>query len=49
MSKQTNLSIPGPSQVNFKGTAGEYFGIWIVNVILSIITIGIYSAWASEA
>ena len=46
MSKQTNPSIPGPSQVNFKGTAGEYFGIWIVNVILSIITIGIYSAWA---
>ena len=46
MSKQTNPSIPGPSQINFKGTAREYFGIWIVNVILSIITIGIYSAWA---
>ena len=46
MSKQTNPSIPGPSQVNFKGTAGEYFGFWIVNVSVSIITIGIYSAWA---
>ena len=32
--------------VTFEGTASEYFGIWIVNVILSIITIGIYSAWA---
>jgi uncharacterized membrane protein YjgN (DUF898 family) len=30
----------------FKGTGGEYFKIWIVNVLLSIITLGIYSAWA---
>ncbi|UXS02858.1 YjgN family protein [Agrobacterium tumefaciens] len=30
----------------FKGSAGEYFGIWIVNILLTIITIGIYSAWA---
>ena len=30
----------------FKGRAGEYFGIWIVNVLLSILTLGIYSAWA---
>ena len=30
----------------FRGTASEYFGIWIVNVLLSIITMGIYSAWA---
>ncbi|EJN04839.1 DUF898 family protein [Phyllobacterium sp. YR531] len=30
----------------FSGTAKEYFGIWIVNVILTIITLGIYSAWA---
>jgi len=30
----------------FRGRAGEYFGIWIVNVLLSIITLGIYSAWA---
>ena len=27
-------------------TGEEYFGIWIVNLILSIITFGIYSAWA---
>ncbi|MEP5762458.1 MAG: YjgN family protein [Litoreibacter sp.] len=30
----------------FRGRAGEWFGIWIVNLLLSICTIGIYSAWA---
>lgn len=30
----------------FHGTAGEYFRIWIVNVCLSVLTLGIYSAWA---
>ena len=30
----------------FTGSAGEYFRIWIVNVLLSILTLGIYSAWA---
>ncbi|EJL6392495.1 DUF898 domain-containing protein, partial [Vibrio vulnificus] len=25
---------------------GEFFGIWIVNILLSVITLGIYSAWA---
>ena len=32
--------------IKFKGQAGEYFGIWIVNLLLTIITIGIYGAWA---
>ena len=30
----------------FTGKAGEYFSIWIVNVALTILTLGIYSAWA---
>lgn len=30
----------------FTGGAGEYFRIWIVNVLLSIVTLGVYSAWA---
>ena len=30
----------------FNGKAGEYFGIWIVNLLLTLITFGIYSAWA---
>jgi len=32
--------------VEFKGKAGEYFPIWIVNVLLCIITFYIYSPWA---
>lgn len=31
---------------SFTGTGGEYFRIWIVNVFLTIITLGIFSAWA---
>lgn len=30
----------------FRGSASEFFGIWIVNLLLSIVTLGIYSAWA---
>jgi uncharacterized membrane protein YjgN (DUF898 family) len=30
----------------FSGRGGEYFRIWIVNLALSILTLGIYSAWA---
>ena len=30
----------------FTGSAAEYFRIWIVNLLLSILTLGIYSAWA---
>jgi uncharacterized membrane protein YjgN (DUF898 family) len=30
----------------FQGKASEYFGIWIVNLLLSLVTLGIYSAWA---
>ncbi len=34
------------TQVEFTGKATEYFGIWIVNLLLSLLTLGIYSAWA---
>ena len=30
----------------FTGNTGEYFKIWIVNVFLTVLTLGIYSAWA---
>ena len=30
----------------FTGSGGEFFKIWIVNLLLSILTLGIYSAWA---
>ena len=43
---ETGEIIIGPVNVNFSGTGRDYFGIWIVNLILTIITLGIYSAWA---
>ena len=30
----------------FTGSGGEYFRIWIVNILLTIVTLGIYGAWA---
>jgi len=40
--------IPGPVRHGFvfTGRAGEYFGIWFVNIVLTVLTLGIYSAWA---
>lgn len=36
----------GAEVMSFTGTGGEYFRIWIVNLALSVVTLGIYSAWA---
>ena len=33
-------------RLRFTGTGGEYFRIWIVNLFLTVLTLGIYSAWA---
>jgi uncharacterized membrane protein YjgN (DUF898 family) len=30
----------------FRGSGAEYFRIWIVNLLLTILTLGIFSAWA---
>jgi uncharacterized membrane protein YjgN (DUF898 family) len=35
-----------PVPFEFHGSGSEYFRIWIVNVLLSILTLGVYSAWA---
>ena len=35
-----------PQDFTFRGSASEFFGIWITNLLLSIVTLGIYSAWA---
>lgn len=32
--------------LQFTGTGEEYFRIWVVNVLLTVVTLGIYSAWA---
>ena len=42
-----NAAGPGKRHaVEFTADAGEYFRIWIVNLALTIVTLGIYSAWA---
>src|SRR5580693_2761594 len=33
-------------EFEFRGKGSEYFGIWIVHLLLTIITLGIYGAWA---
>lgn len=45
-SESKNLADLEFRPIDFKGTAGEYWGIWIVNLCLSAITLGIYSPWA---
>ena len=37
---------PAEHKVVFTGRAGEYFRIWIVNTLLTVVTLGIYLAWA---
>jgi len=37
---------PQEQRFSFTGTGAEYFRIWIVNFFLTILTLGIYSAWA---
>lgn len=37
---------PTPMPFHFTATGSEYFRIWIVNLLLTILTFGIYSAWA---
>ncbi|MCZ4303950.1 YjgN family protein [Zoogloeaceae bacterium G21618-S1] len=37
---------PDELRLAFAGSGGEYFKIWIVNLLLSIVTLGLYSAWA---
>lgn len=33
-------------QVMFSGQGGEYFRVWIVNILLKVITVGLYTPWA---
>jgi uncharacterized membrane protein YjgN (DUF898 family) len=37
---------PESHAFTFTGSGAEYFRIWIVNLFLSVATLGIYSAWA---
>jgi uncharacterized membrane protein YjgN (DUF898 family) len=43
------VTVPGErteARLAFSGRGGEYFRIWVVNLFLTLITLGIYSAWA---
>ena len=40
------VKVPSRIPLRFHGTGSDYFRIWIVNIILSVLTLGIYSAWA---
>ncbi len=50
MNEQSDDPPPGRApqtyRMAFTGTAGEYFRIWIVNLFLTIVTLGIYLPWA---
>lgn len=37
---------PRVLKVEFRGSAREYFRIWAVNLCLTLLTVGIFSAWA---
>lgn len=37
---------PGPAPIRFTGTARDYFGIWLNNLALTVLTLGVYGAWA---
>jgi uncharacterized membrane protein YjgN (DUF898 family) len=36
------------TRLRFTGTGSEYYGIWVVNTLLTVLTLGIYSAWAKQ-
>ncbi len=42
----TEIDSAAKHPFEFSGSGGEYFRIWIVNLALTILTLGIYSAWA---
>jgi uncharacterized membrane protein YjgN (DUF898 family) len=44
----TSTSTPTAAllEFGFSGSGAEYFRIWVVNLLLTVATLGIYSAWA---
>lgn len=43
---QTATAAPSELDLTFHGSARDYFRIWIVNLCLSLLTLGVFSAWA---
>jgi len=46
MPEAESVAAPASYLFEFRGKGSEYFRIWIVNLMLSIVTLGIFSAWA---
>lgn len=44
--EQSSSNTGSEQRFSFTGTGSEYFRIWIVNLLLTILTLGIFSAWA---
>ncbi|OHU84264.1 MULTISPECIES: YjgN family protein [Pseudoalteromonas] len=44
---ETTGSSTHTREVRFTGDARSYFSIWLVNILFTIATLGIYSAWAT--
>lgn len=42
----TQASRIEPHEVEFSGSGGEFFRVWIVNVLLSVVTLGFYTPFA---
>lgn len=43
----SETSVPGRELAfEFKGSGSEYFGTWVVNLMLTLLTLGLYSPWA---
>jgi uncharacterized membrane protein YjgN (DUF898 family) len=40
------VAITGAQAFTFTGSGAEYFRIWVVNLLLTVATLGVYSAWA---
>src|ERR1700679_3878649 len=43
---ETAVAAPVRHDFEFRGRGGEFFRIWILNLALTLLTFGIYSAWA---
>ena len=41
-----SVDTPKKEEFTFSGETGEYFGIWFVNGLLIILTLGLYAPWA---
>ena len=46
MDQQMSPVNTSEARLEFTGSGSEYFRIWIVNVLLSIVTLGFYTPWA---